>query len=310
MSISNPVLVTGAAGQVGAIGRRIVESLRGQGIPVRAVVRREDQRAVELRLLGAEVVIADLTRPEDVMPALGSCRRAYFGMSVSASYLEASLVMAAAARARGDFELLVNMSQMTVSQMDLTGMTDSPQQRQHWLSEQAINWSGVPVTHVRPTVFQENPFFMSWAAESIAQSDTLRLPFGKGRTSPVAARDLAEVVTALLLDPAPYVGRALELTGPRSTDLHGLAEEYASALGRPIRYRDVPLESWRDGELRKRGLPDHVFQHLLTMAEMHAANRYDRLTDTIESILCRPPTGLRETVSDKKQLFRSSAPAP
>ncbi|HWU85720.1 MAG TPA: NAD(P)H-binding protein [Kofleriaceae bacterium] len=310
MSTSDPILVTGAAGQVGGIGRQVVALLRGRDMPVRALVRRDDDRAVHLRGLGAEVVIADLTRSEQVAPALDGCRRAYFGMSVSASYLEAALVMAAAARVRHDFELLVHMSQMTVSQMDLTRMTDSPQQRQHWLAEQALDWSGVPVTHVRPTVLQENPFFMASAAESIAQSGTIRLPFGRGRTSPVAARDVAEVVATVLLDPGPYLGRALELTGPRSADLYAFAEEYASALGRPVAYREIPLETWCDEDLGRRGLPEHVFQHLRTMAELHAANRYDRLTDTIERILRRPPTSLGDTVRRNRQLFQRSEPAP
>lgn len=42
-------LVTGAAGDV---GRRVVERLRGDGLPVRAFVRRDDERAAELRGLG------------------------------------------------------------------------------------------------------------------------------------------------------------------------------------------------------------------------------------------------------------------
>ncbi|MGC2574862.1 MAG: hypothetical protein WA364_25390 [Candidatus Nitrosopolaris sp.] len=46
---------------------------------------------------------------------------------------------------------------MTVSQMTLTEMTESPQQQQHWLGEQVLNWSGVPVVHVRSTVFMEHP---------------------------------------------------------------------------------------------------------------------------------------------------------
>ena len=57
-----------------------------------------------------------------------------------------------------------------------------------------------------------------------------------------------------------------------------MAAEYSAALGRTITYVDVPLEQWRDQELRRRNLPDHVFEHLLTMARLHAANRYDRLT--------------------------------
>jgi uncharacterized protein YbjT (DUF2867 family) len=308
MPSSRPVLVTGAAGQVGGIGRLLVETLRDRGVAVRAVVRSDDARAAALRLRGAEVAVADLTRPEQVVPVLDGCTRGYFGMSVSPSYLEATLVMAAAARARSDLELLVNMSQMTVSQMDLTRTTFSPQHRQHWLGEQALNWSGVPVTHVRPTVFQENPLFMALVAKPIAESGTLRLPFGTGRTSPVAARDVAEVIAAILLHPKPYVGQVVELTGPRSVDLYELADEYSSALDRPVTYVPVPLEDWRD-EFSKRCLPDHLFHHLLTMAELHAANRYDRHTDGIARILGRAPTSLRETVAGNRQLFQPSGRA-
>jgi NAD(P)H dehydrogenase (quinone) len=54
-------------------------------------------------------------------------------MSVSAGYLEATVTMAAVARELG-VNALVNMSQMTVSQMSIQNTTPSPQQRQHWLS--------------------------------------------------------------------------------------------------------------------------------------------------------------------------------
>ena len=125
--------------------------------------------------------MGDLTQPADVARAVEGVRRMYFGMSVSAPYLEATAIAAAVARERGDLEVFVNISQMTVSQMSLTKMTDSPQQRQHWLAEQVLNWSGLPVVHVRPTVFLQHFFFLAWAAESIARDGTIRLPFGSGQ---------------------------------------------------------------------------------------------------------------------------------
>ena len=153
MSTVHPILVTGAAGRVGGVGGAVVEALRRRDLPVRALVHREDERASTLRATGAEVVVADLTRPGDVLRALAGCKRMYFGMSVSAPYLEATVATAASARQHGDLEVFVNMSQMTVSEMSLTATTDSPQHRQGWLAEQALNWSGLPVVHVRPTVF-------------------------------------------------------------------------------------------------------------------------------------------------------------
>jgi NAD(P)H dehydrogenase (quinone) len=303
MPLGGPILVTGAAGRVGAVGRTVVELLRQRALPVRALVRREDERADALRAIGAEVVVGDLTRAGDVARALAGCQRMYFGMSVSAPYLEATVTAAAVARERGDLEVFVNISQMTVSQMSLTEMTDSSQQRQHWLGEQVLNWSSLPVVHVRPTVFLQNFFFLGWAAESIAEDATIRLPFGAGRTSPVDVRDVAEVVAAILASPTAHIGKVYELTGPRSQDMHALAAEYSDALRRTITYVDVPLEQWRDQELRSRNLPDHVIEHLLTMARLHAANRYDRLTHDVEAITGRPATGVRDFVAQHAELF-------
>jgi NAD(P)H dehydrogenase (quinone) len=306
VSTESPILVTGAAGTVGGVGRTIVELLRRRGVPVRALVHREDERADALRATGAEVVTGDLTRGADVARALAGCRRLYFGMSVSAPYLEATVIAAAVARERGDLQVFVNISQMTVSQMTLVNMTDSPQHRQHLLAEQVLNWSGLPVVHVRPTVFLENPLFMGLAAQSIARDDTIRLPFGGGRTSPVAAQDVAEAIATILANPAAHIGKVYELTGPKSQDMTGVAAEYSAALGRKITYVDVPLEQWRDRELRNLNLPEHVFEHILTMARLHAANRYDRITHDFDAITGRPASGVCDFVAKHADLFAAN----
>ena len=62
MSLDGPILVTGAAGSIGGVGRTVVELLRQRDLPVRALVRRDDARAEALRATGAEVVVGDLTR--------------------------------------------------------------------------------------------------------------------------------------------------------------------------------------------------------------------------------------------------------
>ena len=53
--MANPILVTGAAGRVGAVGRTVTELLLKQGKAVRAMARNEDGRAQALRNMGAEV---------------------------------------------------------------------------------------------------------------------------------------------------------------------------------------------------------------------------------------------------------------
>jgi uncharacterized protein YbjT (DUF2867 family) len=287
------ILVTGAAGQLGGVGRTVTGLLLEQGLSVRALVRREDDRAAALRATGAEVVVGDLLEPADVYRAVSGCRRVYFGMSVSAGYIEATVTMAAVARELG-VEALVNMSQMTVSEMSLQNITPSRQQRQHWLGEQALRWSGLPVVTVRPTMFLES--FLPLAAPAIRDRSRIELPFGSGRTNPVAAADVARVVVTILADPGPHLGQVYELTGPLSQDMPAVAREFSDALGREVTYADISPEAWEAG-LKSQGVPEHLAGHLLTMGELHRAGRYDRQANGVELVTGRPPMSVREFVS-------------
>ena len=146
---------------------------------MRALVRRQDDRAGSLRRFGAEVMQGDLTDLASMHRAIAGCARIYFGMSVSADYLAATVNIAAVARHHG-VEAFVNMSQMTVSQMSFTESTDSPQHKLHWLAEQALSWSGLPVVTLRPTVFLEG-FFLLFAAPGVRDADELALPMDRAR---------------------------------------------------------------------------------------------------------------------------------
>ena len=76
-----------------------------------------------------------------------------------------------------------------------------------------------------------------------------------------------------------------------------MAAEYSEAPGRPVACVDVPFERWRGRVFRTRGLPEYVAEHPMTTAKLHAANRYDRLTDDVDAIAGRPATGVRDFVA-------------
>src|SRR3954469_22833513 len=128
--------------------------------------------------MGAEVVVGDLLDLDSMHKAIAGCEAMYFGMSVSETYLAATVNAAAVARHHG-VKAFVNMSQMTVAQMSITESTPSPQHKLHWLGEQALNWSGLPVVHVRPTVLLDG-FFLIFTADLVRESNKIRLPFGEG----------------------------------------------------------------------------------------------------------------------------------
>src|ERR1700751_890864 len=100
-NMTDPILVTGAAGRVGAVGRTVTELLLKQGKAVRAMVRNEDERAQILRDMGAEVVVGNLLDLNSMHRAIAGCETMYFGMSVSDTYLAATVNAAAGAEAAG-----------------------------------------------------------------------------------------------------------------------------------------------------------------------------------------------------------------
>src|SRR6266849_6191139 len=206
-NMASPILVTGAAGRVGAVGRTVTELLLKRGKAVRAMVRNEDERAQALRDMGAEVVVGNLLDLDSMHRVIAGCETMYFSMSISDAYLAATVNTAAVAKHHG-VKAFINMSQMTLSQMSITETTPSPQHKLHWLAEQALNWAGLPVVHVRPTVFLEG-FFLTLTPDSVRESNQIRLPFGEGKTSPVAVADVARVIAALLANPQPHIGKIL-----------------------------------------------------------------------------------------------------
>lgn len=298
-----PLLVTGAGGGVSGVSTSVVKMLRGKGLPVRAMVHHDDARADALRATGADVIVGDLTRPDDVAAAIAGAARAYFNMSVSPHYLEAATTFATVATDTKTLDAVVNMSQMTVSQMTSTSTDESPHQRQHYLAERILDWSGLPVVHVRPTVFLENPLFTTAAARGIAENNTLWLPFGDAHTSPISAKDVARVVTAIMVDPTGHIGQAYNLTGERSQSLYDIAAEYSTGLGRPISYSPAPLDDWLllvEGSV---ALDPHTLRHITTMARLHAAGRYDRATDTVERLTGTRPQTVAEFIAERRDLF-------
>ena len=77
-------------------------------------------------------------------------------------------------------------------------------------------------------------------------------------------------------------------------------------LNREITYSDIPPEDWERG-LKKAGLPEHLTKHLVTIAELTRANRFDLLADGVERVTGRSPMSVREFVSLHADEFGGSS---
>jgi len=90
--------------------------------------------------------------------------------------------------------------------------------------------------------------------------------------------------------------------------MNSLAKEYEEALNQPIKYVDIPFEEWRDKYLKNLQLDTQTYQHLNTMAQLHAKNRYDRITQDVEKVTGKPSMTVREYVASHMELFEKVFP--
>src|SRR5258706_9649504 len=294
------LLVPGAAGSVGSTAHAAIATLLEQGHRVRAMVRKLDARADTLRDMGAEVVVADMLDIIAVRAAMQGCSVVYFTMSVSPDYLEAAANVAVTAKSLG-VKAFVNLAQMTLSQMSETETTDSPEQKQEWLAEQVLRWSGLPVVYLRPTVFFDGMFLVQ-GAKGIRDDNVIRLPFADGKTSPIAGADVGAAAAVVLANPEPHIGKIYDLTGPQSLTMTQYAQEFSSALGRTIKYVNVTPEI-SVAKLQEAQLPAHLIAHLNNMGQLHRDNQFDRMTDSFQQLVGRAPISAAEFARRHADVF-------
>src|SRR5262250_2267699 len=120
------ILVTGATGNTGGA---VVSELLHRGGPVRAMVRMRDSRSAALEARGAEVVVADLFDPDQLVAALRGAQRAYFVPPYTPYTIQSAVAFAIAAR-EAKLEAIVQMSQWTSHRNHPALMT-----RQTWLMD-------------------------------------------------------------------------------------------------------------------------------------------------------------------------------
>jgi len=285
------VLVTGASGgQQGRTGRRVSEILLARGVPVRAFVHRLDERSDQLSALGAEIVEGDFLDYHSVERAVQGVSAVYFAYPVQAGLLEATAIMADAARKAGVTRLIDMV--MLVSSPD----APTPRMRENYLSEQVFEWAGIGAAHVRATVFYEN--VRALTAATIARDGSVLLPWGSDSTviPLVAAEDVARVAAGLLTSPSVPSGSSYPVIG-EVLALRDIVATFERVLARDVRYREIPDQAWRDGALSQ-GYNEHAVEHLSKLWQsIRTQTRRYEVTDTIGKLGGREPITFEAFVS-------------
>jgi uncharacterized protein YbjT (DUF2867 family) len=244
------ILVTGATGKTG--GATIVQLL-ARGYPVRALVHRADQRSERLAKRGAKIVVGSLEDMTDLRLAMAGVSRAYFCPPLEPGTLRRASMFAAAAK-DAKLELVVALSQWVAS-------ADHPaaHAREKWLSDRIFQWTpGLDVVIVNPGFFADNYML---ALEPMAHFGLMGMPLGNGLNAPPSNEDIARVIVGALTNPAPHVGKSYRPTGPRLLSPEEIAAAIGEALGRRVKYQDVPMKLFFK-VAKSLGISDFVIEEL------------------------------------------------
>jgi uncharacterized protein YbjT (DUF2867 family) len=302
--MTQPILVTGAAGGTqGSTGRLVASLLLEQGIPVRALVHKLDARSDELRKQGAEVVEGDLLNPASVQPAMGNVKRAFFTYPVADGLLEAAAIFAESAR-NASLGLVVSNSQFQGTPDDpvFRELRHAPSFRnlQHRLADRIFDWAQVGAVHLQAPPYYENVrALVSW---SVAAESTVFLPWGEDNTviPLVGAEDVSRVAATLLSNPGAPSQSVYPLVSETPT-VKKMIESLGRAIGRPVRYVAITDERWADA-VRGR-INSHALDHLTHLWQyFRRGEEHFQATDAVRVVTGRDPQTLEE-------FFRANAKA-
>jgi len=275
------IFVTGATGNV---GRELVRVLAEAGEPVRALIRRDEDRA---RLpAGVEGIVGDLNRPETLAPALSDVRATH----LLAGYDGLDELLAAMREAGVERVTLQSSSSVP------SGDTTNAVARYHILSERAIRDSGLAWTFIQPNSFMTNT--LRWLPQ-LRAGDTIRLPFADVPIATIDPADIAEVAAAALTTHS-HEGRIYRVSGPESL----LPAEQVAILG-AVLGRDLRFEPQSNDEARAEMSAAMPAEYVDAFFSFFVDGTIDESTvlPTVEEVLGRPPRRFEAWARTSAHLF-------
>jgi uncharacterized protein YbjT (DUF2867 family) len=255
-------LVVGATGNVGG---SVVRALRGQGKPVRAMVREtsDPERVWSLEEVGAEVVRGELRDPDSLTRVCAGVMTVVSGAtaitalgtdSITAVDRDGQVSLVDAATAAGvDHFIYVSYTR----HID----TPDPLTKAKRAVEERLRGSGMAFTILRPSYFMEMWLGppLGW---ELAAGTARVLGSGEQRVSWISAQDVAAAVVACVDNPAAR-GLTMELGGPAAISPVEVVRLAESITGRPIAIEHVPAEALEQQARDAAGTDGSIFPSLM-----------------------------------------------
>jgi uncharacterized protein YbjT (DUF2867 family) len=278
------ILVTGATGNV---GRPLIDGLLAEGARVRALTR--DPAAANLPPQ-VEVSGGDYTAPGVFADAVGGADAVFVNIGAIRGGLGDLL---AAARDQGVSKIVL-LSSTTVRDQ---GEQEYALGAQHKMAEDAIKVSGLDWTILRCGGFATNT--LGWAA-TVRADRVVRATYGQAAMALIAEQDIAAAAVRTLLDPG-HAGQTYYLTGPESLTQIQQAAAIGTAIGRPVRFEELPPETFRQHATQR--FPAPVVDDLLRNWAQSVGQTADIGPD-LEKIIGRPATTYAQWAAQHADVYR------
>jgi len=310
MSDQNDViLVFGATGRATGTAAAVARLLCERGKTVRALVRREDERAQQLRDIGVEVVFGDLADRRTLVPALKDVGAVQFTYPVAAGVSAAAANLVSAIREVGNDPHVVVCSMGTASEAD----SPSGYGRDQYVADELITTSLRSAVALKfATHFYEmvNVFF----GDAIRGTGEFASYHGDSPIQWMAGHDAAEICVRALLDPqlfgaerTPMIPSAVQLSHSE------VAELLSAETPLPVTYHALSESDWKE---RLAVLSEHAdaatVQHLSATSKMWREDgvRFRAMAETdperLAELLGRPPIPFTDFIHERRADFLSS----
>jgi len=291
------ILLTGVTGTVGG---HVARELKSAGIPFAALVR---DRSRGEQALGAEIELrqGDYERPDTLVSALEGADRVFLVTPLvpRLAEFEGNVVDAAV---RAGVRHIVRLSTAGVTQASDAVSAASPRQYPlHRRAEEHLERSEIAFTHLRPGPFMQNTLNF---ASSIAAEDVFRGAWGEGAMGYVDVRDVA-AVAATVLSENNHQGEAYELTGPEALSPADIAQKLSAAIGRDVRYEEVPGEAVRQAML-SRGMSDWFAEAMVEVMEHTRSSAAARVTQAVFELTGRQPRSYDAFARELAGVFKTA----
>ncbi|WP_338523823.1 NmrA family NAD(P)-binding protein [Pseudomonas batumici] len=287
------ILVSGATGRTGGAA---IDELLKMGKHVRAYVRSDDERAAALRERGVEIAIGDFTDIDAIRAAMEGIRSAYFLYPLAGGIVEGAAYFAQAAKEAG-VEAIVNMSQISARRESKSHLAQD-----HWISERVFDWSGVPITHLRPTFFADWLVYPHFAKEIWARKK-IEFPFENGRHAPIATDDQGRVIAHILANPAGHEGKIYSLHGPVEMNQAEIAAAMSEVLGAKIEYAPASIEAFERKMTQEYKFPPALVQHLVEVAQDYREGVFAGVNDVVEQVTGTPALSVQAFIEKYRDVY-------